>query len=121
MITLLVNLAGIALIAFIAWWFWGARPRAASPPTAAGPIEVQVDNGVYTPAVIEVAAGRPVTLRFRRLDPSPCAEQVRFDELGVVAALPVGRPKDVTVIPPRPGEYEFTCQMRMYRGVLVAK
>jgi plastocyanin domain-containing protein len=28
---------------------------------------------------------------------------------------------DVIVTPPQPGEYEFTCQMRMYRGTLVAK
>jgi plastocyanin domain-containing protein len=33
----------------------------------------------------------------------------------------VGKPMDVIVTPPQPGEYEFTCQMRMYRGTLVAK
>ncbi len=119
MIAALVNLAGIALIAFVVWWFWLSRPRAAR--AGGGPIEVRVDNGVYTPAVIEVMAGQPVTLRFWRKDPSPCAEQVRFDALGIVAELPVDKPRDLTVTPPRPGEYEFTCQMRMYRGRLVAR
>ena len=70
---------------------------------------------------IEVPAGQPVTLRFLRQDPSQCAEKALFDELGVCADLPVGKPLDVTVTPPRPGEYEFTCQMRMYRGTLVVR
>lgn len=118
--TLLVNLAGIGVIILIVWWFWLSRPQArrASGP---GPVEILVDNSVYTPARIEVPAGKPVTLRFLRKDPNPCAEKVLFDSLGVSADLPVGRPVDVVVTPPAPGEYEFTCQMRMYRGTLLAK
>lgn len=116
----LINIAGIGAIALVVWWFWLSRPKAVTAASAA-PIEVQVENGVYTPAAILVPAGKPVTLRFLRKDPSPCAEQVRFDELGVSAELPVGKPLDVTVTPPVPGEYEFTCQMRMYRGILTAR
>jgi plastocyanin domain-containing protein len=33
----------------------------------------------------------------------------------------VDKPKDIQVTAPAPGEYEFTCQMGMYRGKLVAK
>jgi plastocyanin domain-containing protein len=115
----LVNLAGLAAIAFFVWWFWLSRPRAVRAANS-GPIEIVVANGVYTPSAVQVTAGVPVTLRFVRNDPSPCAEQVRFDALGVSAELPVGKPRDITVTPPAPGEYEFTCQMRMYRGVLSA-
>jgi len=68
-----------------------------------------------------VPAGKPVTLRFLRQDANPCAEKALFDGLGISADLPIGKPRDVVVTPPQPGEYEFTCQMRMYRGVLVAK
>jgi plastocyanin domain-containing protein len=116
----LVNLAGLALIGLIVWWFGYSRPRAARM-AGSGPIEIVVDNGVYTPARIEVPAGRPVTLRFTRRDPSPCAEKVLFGDLGVAADLALGRPTEVTVTPGKPGEYEFTCQMRMYRGTLVAR
>ena len=118
--TWLVDFAGLALIGLIVWWFWLYRPQAAR---AAGsqPIEIVVADGVYTPARIEVPAGKPVTLRFLRKDPSPCAEKALFDSLGISADLPVGKPLDVTVTPPQPGEYEFTCQMRMYRGMLVAR
>lgn len=115
-----INLAGVAVMALIVWWFWLSRPQARRA-AGSGPIDIVVDGGVYTPARIEVPAGQPVTLRFLRQDPSPCAEQAQFDELGVSVDLPLGKPLDVTVTPPRPGEYEFVCQMRMYRGKLVAK
>ena len=116
----IVNLAGVALIGFIVWWFWLYRPKA---QRAAGSqsIEIIVADGVYSPSRIEVPEGKPVTLRFIRKDPSSCAEKALFDSLGVSADLPIGKPLDVVVTPPQPGEHEFTCQMRMYRGVLVAK
>ena len=117
---LLVNTVGLFLIGLIVRWFLLSRPRARHV-SGAGPIEIIVDNGVYTPARIEVPAGQPVTLRFVRKDPSPCAEKALFDGLGISADLLLGKPKDVTVTLPRPGEYEFTCQMRMYRGTLVAR
>lgn len=117
---LLINLGGLVVIGLIVWWFWGSRPKALRAAGAA-PIEVIVDNGVYTPARIEVEAGKPATLRFLRTDPSPCAEKVLFDDLGVSAELPLGKPVTVTLAPAKPGEYQFTCQMRMYRGRLVAR
>lgn len=120
MTTALINLGGLLLIVLIVWWFWLSRPQARRV-SGTGPIEIIVDNGVYTPARIEVPAGQPATLRFLRKDPSPCAEKALFDDLGISADLPVGKPLDVIVTPPRPGEYEFTCQMRMYRGTLVAR
>ncbi len=97
-----INLAGIAVMVLIVWWFWLSRPRARRV-SGAGPIEIIVDNGVYTPARIEVPAGKPVTLRFVRKDPSPCAEKALFDDLGISADLPVGKPMDVTVTPPQAG------------------
>ena len=117
---LLINLGGLALIALIVWWFWLYHPRA-TRVAGSQPLEIIVADGVYTPARIEVPAGQPVTLRFLRKDASPCAEKVLFETLGISADLPIGKPLDVTVTPPQPGEYEFTCQMRMYRGMLVAK
>ena len=116
----LINLAGVVVIGLIVWWFWRSRPKARRA-TGAGPIEILVENGVYTPARIEVPAGKTATLRFLRKDPSPCAEKVLFDTLDVSAELPLGKPVMVTVTPDKPGEYEFTCQMRMYRGTLVAR
>jgi plastocyanin domain-containing protein len=114
-----VNVVGLVLIGLIVWWFWLSSPRAQRATSAV--IDVSVDGGVYTPARIEVAAGQPITLRFLRKDPNPCAEKVLFDELGVAADLPVGEPVELTLTPPTAGEYAFTCQMQMYRGTLVAR
>ncbi len=120
MIDLVVNAAGLVLLGLIVWWFWFSKPQA-RVAAGAGPIDILVDNGVYTPARIQVPTGKPATLRFLRNDPSPCAEKVLFDDFGVTADLAVGKPTEVTITPEKPGDYEFTCQMRMYRGVVVAR
>jgi len=117
---LLINILGLILVGLIVWWFWFYRP-AAQHVSGDQAVEIVVADGVYTPARIEVAAGKPVTLRFIRKDPSPCAEKVVFDSLGISADLPIGKSQDVTLTPPQPGEYEFTCQMHMYRGNLIAQ
>ncbi len=119
MTTALVNIAGLILAGLIVWWFWLSKPK--TQRAARGVIDILVEGGVYTPARIEVAAGKLVTLRFLRKDPSPCAEKVLFDELGVSADLPIGQPVELTVTPSKAGEYAFTCQMQMYRGMLVVK
>ena len=116
----LINLAGVAVIGLIVWWFWRSHPKI-QRVTDAGPIEILVENGVYTPARIEVPAGKTATLRFMRKDPSPCAERVLFDALGVSVELPLGKPVTLMLTPDKPGDYEFTCQMRMYRGTLVVR
>ncbi len=115
----LVNIAASALIGFIIWWFWLSKPKAAR---ALGQIvDILVANGVYTPSRIEISAGKPITLRFLPKDASPCAEKVVFDQLPISAELPLGAPRDLSVTVPTPGEYQFTCEMRMYRGTLVAR
>jgi plastocyanin domain-containing protein len=118
MSTVLVNVAGLLLMGFIVWWFWLYRPPA-QQFASAEPIAVSVADGVYTPARIEVARGQPLVLRFTRQDPSPCAEQVIFADLGVSADLPLNQPVDVRLTFEQAGEFEFTCQMGMYRGALI--
>lgn len=116
----IVNSAGLIAIGLIIWWFWLSKPRARAE-TGAKPIEIIVDQGVYTPSRIEVPVGRPIILRFLRKDASPCAEKVLFDDFGIAVDLPVNEPTDVVIIPKTAGEFEFTCQMQMYRGQLIAK
>lgn len=119
MTAMLINALGAGLIAFIVWWFWLSKPKARQA-AASSVIDVLVSGGVYTPARIEVAAHQPVTLRFLRKDPSPCAEQVVFAGLGISHELTLNTPQDITLVPPL-GSHEFTCQMAMYRGTLIAR
>ncbi|MDA8364813.1 MAG: cupredoxin domain-containing protein [Gammaproteobacteria bacterium] len=118
---LAADVGGLVVIGLIVWWFWLSKPKTLHAGEGT-PIDIVVADGVYTPARIEVPAGRPVTLRFLRKDPSPCAEKVVFEAFdNMTRDLPLDRPLDVTIVPDRPGEYAFTCQMKMYRGTLVVK
>lgn len=118
--TWLVNGLGLLLILFVIGWFWMSKPRLRQAQDS-GVIEIIVDGGVYEPARIEVPSGQVTTLRFIRRDASPCAEKVVFNGLGISAELPLNGPQNLDVIPLQAGEYEFTCQMGMYRGILVVK
>lgn len=113
------NLAGLALIALIVWWFWLYRPPAAKPSNS--DTEIRVEQGVYQPAHLEVPAGRRLTLNFRRIDPSPCADAVIFPELAISQNLDVNKSTRVELPPLEQGEYQFHCQMQMYRGKLRVK
>ncbi len=112
---------GLALIAGIAWFFWGARPSGIrATPTSGGYQEAMVlVKGGYTPDVIVVQHGKPVRLTFRREETAACSEMVVFGDFGKSARLPTGQSVPVEFLPERPGEYEFTCQMGMLRGKLV--
>ena len=117
---IVVNTLGVVLAAFIVWWFWISK-TGSEARTRGEVINVVVDGGVYTPSVLRVPAGTPVTLRFVRKDSSPCAEKVIFSGLDISADLPLGKPYDLSFTPGKAGEYDFTCQMAMYRGRLIVE
>ncbi|MCL4534646.1 MAG: cupredoxin domain-containing protein [Bacteroidetes bacterium] len=120
---LFVILAGLAAIAAIAWFFWGPRKggyRAAV--TSGGYQEAMVlVKGGYTPDLIVVQHGKPVRLNFRREESAACSEMVVFGDFGKSANLPEGEIVPVEFLPEKAGEYEFTCQMGMFRGKLVVE
>ena len=117
---LIVTVAGLILVALIIWWFWLSTPKAAHAEKDAA-VEIAVKDGTYQPAVIEVKAGEPLNLNFLRHDATPCAEQIVFAQLGISADLPLGRVQTIHLPALQPGTYDFTCQMGMYRGRLIAK
>ncbi len=119
----LVLVGGLALVAGIAWFFWGPRKagqRAALASSGYQEAMVLVKGG-YTPDVIVVQHGKPVRLSFRREETAACSEIVVFGEFGKSAHLPTGETVPVEFLPERQGEYEFTCQMGMLRGKLVVE
>ena len=120
---ILVVLVGVGMIAGIAWFFWGPRQggfRAAA--TTGGYQEAMVlVKGGYTPDVIVVQHGKPVRLNFRREESAACSEMVVFGDFGKSAHLPEGQIVPIELLPERPGNYPFTCQMGMFRGTLVVE
>jgi len=116
-----VNIAGLLLIGLIIWWFWLYRPAPAISVAPGQMIEIRVRDGIYEPALIEAVAGKGISLKFIREDEAACAGQVIFPELGVQKELPLGKPVVVRLVPDKPGDFSFQCQMGMYRGVLRVK
>lgn len=113
---IIINICALLLIGLIVWWFWVSKPKAVKQTSDV--IDIVVENGVYTPSHIEVAQGKPLTLRFLRKDASPCAEKVIFDELDISADLPLGQVLEISIPTTKAGSFDFTCQMQMYRGKL---
>jgi plastocyanin domain-containing protein len=119
----LVIALGGAVIAVIAWYFWGPRragTRAALASSGHQEAMILVKGG-YTPDVVIVQHGKPVRLNFRREETAACSEMVVFGDFGKSARLPTGEVVPVEFVPEQPGEYEFTCQMGMLRGKLVVE
>tara|TARA_R110002072_G_scaffold289465_1_gene456472 strand:+ start:287 stop:652 length:366 start_codon:yes stop_codon:yes gene_type:complete len=114
---MIINLLGLLLIALIVWWFWIYTPQAVLAEK--NTLTVVVDNGIYEPSRIQLAAGQDTLLRFVRKDASPCAATVVFPDFDISEELPLNTPKDISLPPLESGEYSFTCQMQMYRGELI--
>ncbi len=119
---IIANVAGLGLIGLIVWFFWLYPRRRVVAVQALGAQEVRIRvRGGYDPDVVVVQAGRPVRLHFYREEDTPCSRTVVFPDLGVSADLTPFQDTAVEVTPPRPGEYDFQCQMGMLRGKLVAE
>jgi plastocyanin domain-containing protein len=78
-------------------------------------------KGGYTPDIIVVERGKPVRLNFVRQESASCSEMVLFPAFNKSAKLPEGETVPVEFLPNEPGEYEFACQMGMFRGKLIVE
>lgn len=121
MTLIIFNLCGLLLIGFIIWWFWLSTVGKATVSTNKQTIKIMVADGIYTPSVIHTKVDEQLSLEFLRKDPNPCAEKVIFAELNQSADLPVNKTYALSFIPKKTGEFEFTCQMGMYRGKLIVR
>ncbi|MBI2157742.1 MAG: cupredoxin domain-containing protein [Candidatus Rokubacteria bacterium] len=78
-------------------------------------------KGGYTPDVVVVRHGKPVRLTFLRQESASCSEMVLLPGFNKSARLPEGQAVSVEFLPKDPGEYEFACQMGMFRGKLIVE
>ncbi|URD53410.1 cupredoxin domain-containing protein [Chroococcidiopsis sp. CCNUC1] len=114
-----VTVGGLGLIGLELWWFLLGKPKSRQATTQAGiqEITVTVDGG-YEPSRVVVSAGQPVRLNFYRKDPSSCLEEVRFPDFHIAQELPLNKVTPIEFTPDKPGKYEFTCGMNMFRGAI---
>ncbi len=120
---IIVTLAGLAALAFIAWFFWLVKkPGIKAALTSGGYQEAMVlVKGGYTPDVIVVEKGKPVRLNFVRAESASCSEMVLFPDFNKSAQLPEGETVPIEFMPDKAGEFEFQCQMGMFRGKLIVE
>lgn len=119
----LVLLGGLALIAWVNWYFFLAgRSPAREATVAGGRQEVTITvKGGYEPAAVKVRKGSPVRLVFDRQEASGCSEEVVIPDFGVRRFLPPFEKTAVEISPEAAGTHEFTCGMGMLRGRLVVE
>ena len=117
-----VLVAGLLLIAFILWYFFGERERTAATENASGVQQIQVTvKGGYAPDLIVVKQGRPVRLDFYRDETASCSEEVIFGDFGIARQLPAFKTTVIEFTPDKAGEFTFTCGMNMLRGKLIVE
>ena len=118
--TIIVNILGLALIAFIVWYFWLFRREGVQVAEVAGLQEVTIKvKGGYDPDVIVVKKGKPIRLNFLRQESAMCSEMVIFDKIQKSAKLPEGETVAIEFTPQQNGEIPFQCQMGMLRGKVI--
>ena len=119
---IIVNFAGLALIALIVWYFWLYRREGVQVVEVSGVQEAQIKvKGGYDPDVIVVKQGKPVRLHFNRQESDMCSEMVIFDKIDQSAKLPEGETVTIEFTPQQKGEIPFQCQMGMLRGKVVVE
>ena len=117
-----VMVGGVAAIAFVIWYFFGAHEKVTASVSEAGVQEIDVTvKGGYTPDTIVVREGVPVRLNFYRDETSSCSEQVIFGDFHIARNLPAFKTTPIEFIPDKAGEFTFTCGMNMMRGKLIVE
>ena len=111
---LIINIAGVILIALIIWWFWLYKPKAEQ--LGDNDVVVVVENGVYKPSHILLDGSTSHDITFLRKDASPCSETLLIPELDISETLPLNKPIKIHIPNLSIGEYAFHCQMQMYKG-----
>ncbi len=114
-----VTVGGLGLIGLELWWFLLSKPKSRQATVQGGIQEVTVTvDGGYEPSQIVVQVGQPVRLNFERKDASSCLEEVRFPDFHIARELPLNQTTAIEFTPDKPGKYEFTCGMNMFRGMV---
>ncbi|MBL1177858.1 MAG: cupredoxin domain-containing protein [Pantanalinema sp. GBBB05] len=117
-----VTIGGLGLIGLELWWFVFSQPKSRQAATQEGIQEVTITvDGGYEPSQIVVQVGHPVRLNFDRKDPNHCLEAVQLPDFHIAQDLPLNQVTAIEFTPDKPGRYEFTCGMNMFRGVIEAQ
>ena len=80
---------------------------------------ITIGASAYTPDVISVKAGSPVTLHLVNSAGRSCIQAFTIPRLGIQKIVPVGTSDTIQfTAPSQPQQLAFMCSMGMYRGVI---
>lgn len=112
---ILVTIFGLVGIALTYWFFLMKKDGEVQ---VTGSVDIAVDGG-YTPGVISVPKGKPMTINFFRKDPSSCLEEVVLPEFKIRKFLPLNQKVVIEINPQKSGEFPFACGMNMFHGKII--
>lgn len=122
-VVFVLTFIGLFIFAYIIWNYfltYGKPVTASQSKDGIQRIHVEVRNG-YHPNVIQVQSGRRLSLRFYRIENSPCSEEVVLEDFGVKKFLPAFQTTTVDITPFQPGEYSFGCGHQVLEGKLIVR
>ena len=96
------------------------KPTQPAPKPAVQKATVTI-NGGYSPATLNVTAGRPVEITFVRKSAAGCDGELVIPALKVNKTLKQGEKTVVKFTPKKGQTIAFACGMNMYKGQVVAK
>ena len=70
----------------------------------------------YSPVIVTLQAGIPITLRFDRKETGECTSHVVFPDLGTDTMLPGNETTEMSLPPLPAGGYPCACGMSMVHG-----
>ncbi|WP_404802912.1 cupredoxin domain-containing protein [Lapidilactobacillus wuchangensis] len=123
MVKIVVLVAGLLVIGFIAWWFFGkhtTKTVQAQVDQQQQSIDIEV-NGGYSPEQIVLKKGIPAVLNFTRKDASSCLDHVVFSDFGINQELPRNQRQAIKIDTSKAGEYQWACGMDMFHGKVVIR
>jgi plastocyanin domain-containing protein len=114
---IIVTVVGVAGIALVYWFFLMKKTDAVSVTDS---VDITVSGG-YSPEVITVQKGKPITINFLRTDSNNCLEEVILSDFKIRKHLPLNQKVSVTITPQVEGEFDYACGMNMYHGKIIVK
>lgn len=115
--TLILNAVAGLIILLIIWLF--STLHTAPLPGVDSPIVVLIKEGVFTPSLIQVPAGKNIRLQFLRRDAAPCAGSLLFPQLNASYRLPMNQLVEIILPALQPGEVDFFCPSGKFRGKMM--
>jgi plastocyanin domain-containing protein len=114
---IIVTILGLASMGFVYWFFLMRKEEEVAVMDS---VDI-IANGGYSPEVITVKKNQPVTLNFKRTDPSNCLDEVSFPDFRQHLELPLNEIVSTTITPKEVGEFTYSCGMNMFHGKIIVK